>query len=147
MLDAILEQDPQAHVACEVTATTGILHVMGKFPPLAMWTSPPSARDVVKSVGYNDPACGFDGNTCGVLTSIDAQSPDIAMGVDASLEVKSARPTRTIRSARGSGHDVRLCLRRNARADAPAHLSGASAGQAAGRGPQGGDASLSAAGR
>ncbi len=89
VLDAILEQDPQAHVACEVTATTGILHVMGEISTSCYVDIAAIARDVVKSVGYNDPACGFDGNTCGVLTSIDAQSPDIAMGVDASLEVKS----------------------------------------------------------
>lgn len=88
VLDAIFEQDPQAHVACEVTATTGMIHVMGEISTTCYVDIPAVTREVVKSIGYDDPACGFDGNTCAVLTSIDAQSPDIAMGVNESLEVK-----------------------------------------------------------
>ena len=88
VLDAILEKDPNAHVACEVTATTGLVHVMGEISTSCYVDIANIARDVVKSIGYDDPAYGFDGNTCAVITSIDAQSPDIAMGVNKSLEKK-----------------------------------------------------------
>ena len=89
VLDAILEKDPQAHVACEVTTTTGLVHVMGEISTTCYVDIASIAREVVKSIGYDDPACGFDGNTCAVMTSIDAQSPDIAMGVDESLEERN----------------------------------------------------------
>ncbi len=89
VLDAILQQDPQAHVACEVTATTGMIHVMGEITTDCYVEIPAIVRDVVKAIGYDNPAYGFDGNTCGVLTSIDNQSPDIAMGVNESLEAKN----------------------------------------------------------
>ena len=89
VLDAILEKDPNAHVACEVTATTGLIHVMGEISTTCYVDIAAVARDVVKGIGYDDPACGFDGNTCAVITSIDAQSPDIAMGVNESLERKT----------------------------------------------------------
>ena len=88
VLDAILEKDPQAHVACEVTTTTGLVHVMGEISTDCYVDIAYIARDVVREIGYDDPACGFDGNTCAVMTSIDAQSPDIAMGVNESLERK-----------------------------------------------------------
>ena len=64
VLDAIFEQDPQAHVACEVTATTGMIHVMGEISTTCYVDIPAVTREVVKSIGYDDPACGFDGNTC-----------------------------------------------------------------------------------
>ena len=70
VLDAIFEQDPQAHVACEVTATTGMIHVMGEISTTCYVDIPAVTREVVKSIGYDDPACGFDGNTCAVLTAI-----------------------------------------------------------------------------
>jgi S-adenosylmethionine synthetase len=89
VLDAILEKDPSAHVACEVTATTGIIHVMGEISTNCYVDIASIAREVVKEIGYNNPDCGFDGNTCGVLTSIDVQSPDIAMGVNESYEAKN----------------------------------------------------------
>jgi S-adenosylmethionine synthetase len=89
VLDAIIVQDPQAHVACEVTATTGVIHVMGEISTECYVDIASIAREVVKDIGYNDPACGFDGNTCGVITSIDMQSPDIAMGVNQSYEAKN----------------------------------------------------------
>ncbi len=88
VLDSILEQDPEAHVACEVTATTGVIHVMGEITTSCYADIPAIVREVVKDIGYDDPAYGFDGNTCAVLTSIDNQSPDIAMGVNESLETK-----------------------------------------------------------
>ena len=89
VLDAILEQDPEAHVACETTATTGVIHVMGEITTSCYVDIPAIVRQVVKEIGYDDPKCGFDGNTCGVLTSIDTQSPDIALGVNQSLEAKN----------------------------------------------------------
>ena len=89
ILDAIIAQDPNAHVACEVTATTGIIHVMGEISTNCYVDIAAIARQVVKEIGYDSPECGFDGNTCGVLTSIDVQSPDIAMGVNRSLEAKN----------------------------------------------------------
>ncbi len=88
VLDEIIKQDPQAHVACEVTATTGVIHVMGEISTDCYVDIASTAREVVKDIGYNDPACGFDGNTCGVIISIDMQSPDIAMGVNESFEAK-----------------------------------------------------------
>jgi S-adenosylmethionine synthetase len=89
VLDAIIAQDTNAHVACEVTATTGVIHVMGEISTNCYVDIASIARDVVRDIGYNNPAYGFDGNTCGVLTSIDAQSPDIAMGVNESYETKN----------------------------------------------------------
>ena len=89
VLDAILEQDQNAHVACEVTCTTGMVHVMGEITTDCYVDIASIAREVICSIGYDDPACGFDGNTCAVLTSIDAQSGDIAMGVNQSLEHKN----------------------------------------------------------
>ena len=88
VLDEILSQDKNAHVACEVTATTGMIHVMGEISTDCYVDIADVARKVVNNIGYNDPKCGFDGSTCAVLTSIDAQSPDIAMGVNESLELK-----------------------------------------------------------
>ncbi len=88
VLDAILEQDKNAHVACETTATTGMIHVMGEISCDCYIDIPAVVRKVVDEIGYDNPGCGFNGNTCAVLTSIDAQSPDIAMGVNESYERK-----------------------------------------------------------
>ena len=88
VLDAILEQDPSGHVACECTATTGIVYIMGEISTSCYVDIPKIAREVVCDIGYNDPRYGFDGNTCAVLTAIDEQSGDIAMGVNESLERK-----------------------------------------------------------
>ncbi len=89
ILDDILSKDANAHVACEVTACTGVVHVMGEISTECYVDIPSIVRSVVNEIGYNNPAYGFDGSTCGVLTSIDAQSPDIAMGVNESYEVKN----------------------------------------------------------
>ena len=86
ILDAILAQDKNAHVACETTATTGMIHVMGEISTDCYVDIPAIVREVVDNIGYDNPACGFNGNTCAVLTSIDNQSPDIAMGVNESFE-------------------------------------------------------------
>ena len=88
ILDEILKNDSKAHVACEVTATTGMVHVMGEISTDCYVDISAVARDVINGIGYNRPECGFDGNTCAVLTSIDNQSPDIAMGVNESFELK-----------------------------------------------------------
>lgn len=88
VLDAILAQDDKAHVACEVTATTGLVHVMGEISTECYVDIPAIAREVIRDIGYDDPQYGFDGNSCGVLTSIDMQSPDIAMGVNQSFEAR-----------------------------------------------------------
>ena len=88
ILDEILKQDETAHVACEVTATTGMVHVMGEISTNCYVDISSVAREVINSIGYDRPECGFDGNTCAVITSIDNQSPDIAMGVNESYERK-----------------------------------------------------------
>ena len=88
ILDEILRQDSDAHVACEVTATTGMIHVMGEISTNCYVDINSIARDVINSIGYDSPDSGFNGNTCAVLTSIDNQSPDIAMGVNASYELR-----------------------------------------------------------
>lgn len=89
VLDAILEQDPLARVACETTCTTGMVLVMGEISTSCYADIAQIARNTINEIGYNNPNCGFDGNTCAVLTTIDAQSPDIALGVNKSLESKS----------------------------------------------------------
>ena len=89
VLDAILAQDPQGRVACETTACTGLIHVMGEITTKCYVDIDKIAREVVRDIGYDRGKYGFDCDTCGVITSIDEQSPDIAMGVDKSLEDKS----------------------------------------------------------
>ena len=91
VLDAIIEQDPDAHVACEVTATTGMVHVMGEISTSCYVDINQIARNVVNDIGYDNAQSGFNGNTCAVLTSIDSQSPDIAQGVNASYEVRDGK--------------------------------------------------------
>lgn len=88
VLDAILEQDKNARVACETFATTGMINVMGEISTTAQIDIPQIVRKAVCDIGYDSPDAGFDGNTCAVLTSLDKQSPDIAMGVDKSYEAK-----------------------------------------------------------
>lgn len=88
VLDAILKQDKNAHVACETTATTGMVHVMGEISTECYVDIAEIARKVICDIGYDNQNCGFNGNTCAVLTSIDNQSADIAMGVNESYEIK-----------------------------------------------------------
>ena len=91
VLDAILEQDPDARVACETTACTGMIHVMGEITTSCYVDIPKIARDVVKDIGYDRGKFGFDCETCAVITSIDEQSGDIALGVDKALETKEGK--------------------------------------------------------
>ena len=90
VLDAIIAQDPTGRVACECTATTGVIYIMGEITTSCYVDIPSIARRVVREVGYTDSAFGFDAETCAVLTSIHEQSADIALGVDKSLEAKAA---------------------------------------------------------
>ncbi|MBQ7092886.1 MAG: methionine adenosyltransferase [Clostridia bacterium] len=89
VLDAILEQDPTARVACETTVTTGLINVMGEITTSCYVDIPKIARQTVLDIGYDRAKYGFDGTTCAVITSIDEQSPDIAQGVDSSEDDKS----------------------------------------------------------
>ena len=89
VLDAILAQDPMGRVACETTACTGLIHVMGEITTSCYVDIAHIAREVVRDIGYDRGKYGFDCDTCAVITSIDEQSPDIAMGVNKSLEDKS----------------------------------------------------------
>ena len=88
VLDAILAQDPKGRVACETVVTTGQIHVVGEISTTCYVDMASIARNAVIEIGYDRAKYGFDGNTCGVLISIDEQSPDIAMGVDKALEAK-----------------------------------------------------------
>ena len=88
VLDAILEQDPTARVACETFCTTGVVTVMGEISTSCYVDIPKIVRQAVNEIGYDNPEAGFNGNTCGVMTAIDEQSADIALGVDKSLELK-----------------------------------------------------------
>lgn len=90
ILDAIIEKDPTARVACETTCTTGQVHVMGEISTSAYVDIPKIVRSIICDIGYDDAQKGFDGNTCAVLTSIDEQSKDIALGVDKSFELKNS---------------------------------------------------------
>ena len=89
VLDAIYAQDPQARVACETACTTGMVLVMGEISTHCYVDIPAVVRKTVCEIGYDKPEYGFDGNTCAVLTAIDEQSADIALGVDNSLEAKA----------------------------------------------------------
>ena len=88
ILDAMLEQDPESRVACETFCTTGIVTVMGEITTKAKVDIAKIVRQVVCDIGYDSPEKSFDGNTCAVMVALDEQSPDIALGVDKSLEQK-----------------------------------------------------------
>src|SRR5664280_1768370 len=88
VLDALLAQDPMSRVACETAVTTGLVLVMGEITTSAYVDIPKIARETINQIGFNKGEYGFDSKTCAVVTSIDEQSADIAMGVDHSLESK-----------------------------------------------------------
>ena len=90
VLDAIFEKDPNGRVACETTASTGLIHIMGEITTSCYVDIPKLARDVIRDIGYDNATYGFDCNTCAVITNIDEQSGDIALGVDKSLEAKAS---------------------------------------------------------
>ena len=88
ILDALMEQDPMSRVACETCTTTGVVMVMGEITTKAYVDIPKIVRETVREIGYTRAKYGFDADTCGVITTIDEQSADIAMGVDKALEAK-----------------------------------------------------------
>ena len=89
VLDAILAEDPNGRVACETTASTGLLHIMGEISTSCYVDISKIAREVVREIGYDRSKYGFDCDTCGIISNIDEQSADIALGVDKSLEMKN----------------------------------------------------------
>lgn len=91
VLDAILSKDPKGRVACETLVTTGQIHIVGEISTNCYVDIPKIARETVINIGYDRAKYGFDGNTCGVLISIDEQSADIALGVDKALEAKEGK--------------------------------------------------------
>ncbi|WP_374719861.1 methionine adenosyltransferase [Parageobacillus toebii] len=103
ILDAILEKDPNARVACETSVTTGLVLVSGEITTSTYVDIPKIVRDTVREIGYTRAKYGFDADTCAVLTSIDEQSPDIAMGVDKALEAREGQMTDEEIEAIGAG--------------------------------------------
>ena len=103
ILDALLEQDPMSRVACETCTTTGIVMVMGEISTKAYVDIQKIVRDTVRKIGYTRGKYGFDADTCGVITTIDEQSSDIAMGVDKALEAKENNMTDEEIDAIGAG--------------------------------------------
>ena len=93
ILDAIIEKDPMARVACETAVSTGMVHIMGEITTSCYVDIPKIARSVVKDIGYDRAKYGFDGDTCAVISNLDEQSPDIALGVDKALEAKEGQLT------------------------------------------------------
>ena len=103
VLDAILEGDPESRVACETLLTTGLVVVAGEVTTNTYVDIPELVRDTVCDIGYDNDACGFNGKTCGVLVSLGAQSPDIAQGVDAALELRTGAGGEDMLNAQGAG--------------------------------------------
>ena len=103
VLDAILAEDPEGRVACETLLTTGLVVVAGEITTRAYVDIPKLVRSTVCGIGYDRESYGFDGNTCGVITSIDEQSPDISQGVSTAYEVRSGRSAEDILNAQGAG--------------------------------------------
>ena len=103
ILDAILAQDPMARVACETLVTTGLAFVAGEITTTAYVEIPQVVRDTIRGIGYDRESVGYDGNTCGVITSIDPQSPDIAQGVDTAFETRTGSSGEDQLNAQGAG--------------------------------------------
>ncbi len=103
VLDAILAEDPQGRVACETLLTTGLVVVAGEITTSAYVDIPKIVRSTVCDIGYDRESYGFDGQTCGVITAIDEQSPDIGQGVSTAYEVRSGRSGEDVLNAQGAG--------------------------------------------
>jgi S-adenosylmethionine synthetase len=103
ILDAIIAQDPMARVACETLVTTGLAMVAGEITTTAYVEIPSIVRETIKGIGYDRESVGFDGNTCGVVTSIDPQSPDIAQGVDTAYETRTGISGEDVLNSQGAG--------------------------------------------
>src|SRR6185436_3676131 len=103
VLDAILAEDPNGRVACETLLTTGLCVVAGEITTEAYVDIPKLARETIRQIGYDNALYGFDGSTCGVIVSIDEQSPNIAQGVDASEEVRGGTSGEDALNLQGAG--------------------------------------------
>ena len=103
ILDALMEQDPMSRVACETCTTTGLVMVMGEITTNAYVDIQKIVRDTVREIGYTRGKYGFDADTCGVITAIDEQSADIALGVDKALEAKENKMSEEEIAAIGAG--------------------------------------------
>jgi S-adenosylmethionine synthetase len=103
ILDAILAEDPTARVACETMVTTGLAVVAGEITTNAYVEIPKIVRDTINRIGFDNGNMGFDGNTCGVMQTIDPQSPDIAQGVDTALETRTGVSGEDLLNAQGAG--------------------------------------------
>ena len=103
ILDALMEKDPMSRVACETATTTGLVMVMGEITTKAYVDIPKIVRDTVREIGYTRAKYGFDADTCGVITTIDEQSADIALGVDKALEAKEHKMSEEEMDAIGAG--------------------------------------------
>ncbi|HAM02833.1 MAG TPA: methionine adenosyltransferase, partial [Acidimicrobiaceae bacterium] len=103
VLDAVLEQDPRARVACETMLTTGLVVVAGEISTSCYVDIPSLVRAVVCDIGYESDAHGFNGHTCGVMVALDEQSPDIAQGVTAAHEVRTGSGGEDQLNAQGAG--------------------------------------------
>jgi S-adenosylmethionine synthetase len=103
VLDAILAEDPTARVACETLITTGLVVVAGEITTTAYVEFPKIVRETVNGIGFDNGNTGFDGNTCGVITTIDPQSPDIAQGVDTALETRTGTAGEDVLNSQGAG--------------------------------------------
>jgi S-adenosylmethionine synthetase len=103
ILDAILTEDPNGRVACETLVTTGLCVIAGEITTNAYVDIPKIARETINGIGYDNALHGFDGNTCGVIVTIDEQSPDIAQGVDTSEELRAGHAGEDLLNAQGAG--------------------------------------------
>jgi S-adenosylmethionine synthetase len=103
ILDAILAEDPMARVACETMVTTGLAVVAGEITTNAYVEIPKIVRETINKIGFDNGNMGFDGNTCGVMTTIDPQSPDIAQGVDTAMETRTGVSGEDVLNAQGAG--------------------------------------------
>ncbi|MFN8019702.1 MAG: methionine adenosyltransferase [Acidimicrobiales bacterium] len=103
VLDAILAEDPMARVACETLVTTGLVVVAGEITTSAYVEFPKIVRETINGIGFDNASSGFDGNTCGVVTSIDPQSPDIAQGVDTAMETRTGTAGEDELNSQGAG--------------------------------------------
>jgi S-adenosylmethionine synthetase len=103
VLDAMLEQDPGSRVACETLLTTGMVLVAGEITTKAVVDVPSLVRQTVNEIGYDDDAKGFNGSSCAVLVTLDRQSPDIAQGVDAALELRTGKGGEDVLNGQGAG--------------------------------------------
>ncbi len=135
VLDAIIAEDKKARVACETLVTTGLALVGGEITTSCYVHVPDIVRETIKSIGYNNSSMGFDWETCAVITAIDEQSPDIAMGVDETDGPRAGRG--------GPGTDVRLRLQRDPGIYAHDHHVRPQARPETGRGEEGRIARLS----